>query len=60
MFSIKNGLKKGDALLPLLVNAAVDDAIWWVEVYPDGLKLNGISFRFMMMMIIYWLAVYIP
>jgi hypothetical protein len=41
MFSIKNGWKKGDALLPLLVNAAVDNAIWWVEVHPDGSKLNG-------------------
>jgi hypothetical protein len=33
--------KKGDAVLPLLVNADVDDAIRWVEVYPHGLKLNG-------------------
>jgi hypothetical protein len=27
MLPIKNGLKQGDALLPLLVNTAVEDAI---------------------------------
>ena len=40
IFSIKNGLKKGDALSPLLFNCALDYAIWIVEVYHDGFKLD--------------------
>jgi len=52
MFPIRNGLKKGDALLPLLFNFAFDYAIRRVQVKQDGLKLSGnISFWFMLMMI---------
>jgi len=38
MFSIKNGLKQGDALSPLLFNCALHHAIGRAEVNPDGLK----------------------
>jgi hypothetical protein len=41
MFPIKNDFIQGDALLPLLFNIAVDNAIWRVQVNQDGLKRNG-------------------
>jgi len=41
MFPIRNGLKQGDALLPLLLNFVVEYAIRRVHVDQDGLKLNG-------------------
>jgi hypothetical protein len=41
MFLIKNGLKQGDALSPLLLNFALEYASSRVHLHKDGLKLNG-------------------
>jgi hypothetical protein len=41
MFPVMNGLKQGDALLPLLFNFASEYAIRTLHVNQDGMKLNG-------------------
>jgi len=41
MFCMKNGLKQGDALTPLLFNVALEYAIRRVHVNQNGLKVNA-------------------
>jgi len=45
MLPIRNGLKKGDALSPLLFNFAFEYAIQRAQVNQDGMKFNGMHQR---------------
>jgi len=41
LFPIRNGLKQGDAISPLLLNFILDYAIRTIQINQYGLKLNG-------------------
>jgi len=41
MFPVRNGLKQGDAVSPLVSNFVLDYAIWKVQVNQKGFKING-------------------
>jgi len=41
VFPIRNDMKQGDALLPLLFNFALEYAIRRVQVIQDDLKFSG-------------------
>ena len=40
-FPIRNGLKQGDALSPMLFNFALEYVIRRVQVNQDGMKISG-------------------
>jgi hypothetical protein len=55
MFSVKNGLKQGNALSALLFNSSLEYALTRFTINQDGLKLNGTYWcLFMLMMLTYW------
>jgi hypothetical protein len=54
-FPIRNDLKKGDVLSPLLLKFALEYASGRVQVRHDSLKL---SFWLTLMMLIFWADVY--
>jgi hypothetical protein len=56
MFYIKNDLKQGDILSPMLFNFALKNAIMNIQVNQEGLKLNDIH---QVVMLTYWAEAYI-
>jgi hypothetical protein len=58
-FAVKIGLKQEDALLPLLLNFALEYAIRSIQATLEGLKLNGTHSFCFMMILIHWVGAYI-
>ena len=58
-FPIRNCLKQGDVLSPLLFNFHLEYAIRSVQVNQDGLKLNGTVSFWLMSILIYREEAYI-
>jgi len=48
VFLIRNGLKQGDALPPLLFNFALEYSIRRVQVYQDGFKIKWYTSGFVL------------
>jgi hypothetical protein len=60
IFPVKNVLKQGDALSPLLFNCALEHAIRSFQVNQDGLKQMGhINLWLMLIMLIHWAEAFI-
>jgi len=60
MFPIRNGLKEGDALLPLLFKLYLEYTIRRVQVIQVGVKLNVThQFLVLLVMLIFWEEVYL-
>ena len=51
VFPIRNGLKQGDDLSPLLFNCALEYSIRRVQVHQGGFKLNGTYLLWFMLMV---------
>jgi hypothetical protein len=58
MFPVRNGLKQGDALSPLLFNFALEFTIRRAHVNQEGLKINGrCHILVMLMTLVCWAEV---
>ena len=54
MFPIRNGLKQGDVLWPLLSNFVIDYVIRRIHFNQDDMKLNGTHHIWFSLMMLIW------